>query len=478
MIRANIYRIWTNINNRLLKGKVIMKNKIIAGVFITLLAASAVTIWLPADKDSVAKENRSVAQMPSTNIENILSGKFSSGFESYIGDNVGFRGKFTELSDEVASLKGFTSNLGKVISVNKDVGTETTQKSRLLVTDDSAMEVFANNKEHMDWYLNVLNYYAENLDEGINFYNMLIPTQLEFKPPLYSNIQDKQKDTIDYIYKNKPERVIPVNVYDTISKHTDEYIYYRTDHHWTARGAYYGYTAFMDVMKKTIEASDEESSVSTEKSEKPTEAPTEKPDDTKKETAKPEKKSEDKSKKNSGKSMFAPVKLEDFPKHEESNFIGSLCKQAQSPELEKHPDTIEWYDVNEKNNIDISDEYYKDGKSVKYDSVIFAKDDDGNYKNDYSLFLGGDQPLIELTNKDNSGGRTLIIIKDSYCNAFAPWVIQNFHKVIMIDPRTYEGSFKEVLKRYKPDDVLIMNYIFTTTFSDYCQMTIDFFNRD
>lgn len=444
-----------------------MKNKIIAGLFSVLLAASAVTIWLPADKDSVAKENRAIAQMPSTDINTILSGQFSSGFEAYIGDNIGFRGRFTELSDKVSSLKGFTSNLGKVISVNKDVGTETTQKSRLLVTENSAMEVFANNKEHMDWYLNLLDYYAENLDEGINLYTMLIPTQLEFKPQLYSNIQDKQKDTIDYIYKNKPERVITVDAYTELNKHSEEYIYYRTDHHWTAKGAYYGYRAFMDTMKKTIEASEDE-------------RPTPKPEDelkTKSEQNEASEMEDTKAKEKKAESMFKPVEPKDFPKHEEDGFIGSLCRQAQSPELENNPDTIEWYDINERGNIDISDEYYKDGKSVKYDSVIFAKDDNGDYRNDYSLFLGGDQPLVELTNKNNAGGRTLIIIKDSYCNSFAPWVIQNFHKVIMIDPRTYEGGFKDILKRYKPDDVLIMNYIFTTTFSDYCQMTIDFFNR-
>lgn len=411
-----------------------MKNKILTVIFIILLAAAAVMIWLPADEASVAKENRAIAKMPETDAESILSGKFSSGFESYIGDNVGFRGGFTGISDKIASMKGFTSDLGKVISVNKDVGTETTQKSRLLVTDDTVMEVFENNREHMDWYLNVLEYYSEKLDENINFYNMLIPTQLEFKEPLYANIQDKQKNTIDYIYKNAPERVIPVNVYLSLSEHCDEYIYYRTDHHWTARGAYYGYSAFMDVMRDTLDDS-------------------------------------------SQKTIFTPVEMKDFKKHEEKNFLGYLYRQAKSPELEKKPDTIEWYDLNEDGNITIRDEYYKDGESVQYDSVIFAKDDEGKYRNEYSLFLGGDQPLIEMTNNSIPDGRTLIIIKDSYCNCFAPWVIQNFHKVIMIDPRTYEGSLQEVIDRYEPDDLMLMNYIFTTTFSDYCQMTIDFFNR-
>ena len=47
----------------------------------------------------------------------------------------------------------------------------------------------------------------------------------------------------------------------------------------------------------------------------------------------------------------------------------------------------------------------------------------------------------------------------------------------MIDPRTYEGGLSELIDRYQPDDLMLMNYVFTTTFSDYCQMTMDFFDR-
>lgn len=405
-----------------------MKNKILTIVFILLITASAVMIWLPADTQSVAKENRSIAKMPDTDIKSILSGEFSSGFEDYIGDNVGFRGAITNFASAITSHKGITSRLGKIVSVNKDVGTETTKKSRLLVSNDKIMEVFEKDPESMESYLDLLKYYSENLDKDIDFYCMLIPTQLEFQDKIYSNIQDSQRQTIDYIYKNMPSRISPVNAYDWIKDHIDEYLYYRTDHHWTARGAYYGYRAFTDALRDNA--------------------------------------AEDK------KDEFKPVWMEDYPLGKIDNFIGSLYNQAQSPEMKQHADTIEWFDVNELGYIDISDEYYENGNGIKYDSVIFAKD-----KTDYSFFLGGDQPLVELTNSSKPDGRTAIIIKDSYSNSFAPWIIQNYHKVVLIDPRTYTGGMQELLNRYSPDDVLIMNYIFTTTFKDYCQLAIDFYNR-
>lgn len=404
-----------------------MKNKIVTITFILLLITSAVFIWLPADTESVEQENRTIAEMPEVSLQTITSGKFSAGFESYVGDNVGFRGFFTDFSEVVASSTGFTSTLGKVVPVQKDVGTDTTKKSKLLVKDNTIMEVFENNRQHMDWYLNVLKSYAKKLDKDIDFYAMLIPTQLEFEDKMYSNIQDSQKETIDYIYKNMPDRIIGVNAYDELKEHMDEYIYYRTDHHWTARGAYYGYSAFMEALRE------------------------QNPD---------------------GIYKFMPVELDEFPMHKTQGFMGYLYNQAKTPSIAQFPDTIEWYDLNVHGHINIQDEYIKDGKSIPYDSIFLDKK-----QKDYKIFLGGDQPLVELTNVFRPDGETLVIVRDSYANCFAPWVIQNYKRVVLIDPRTYEGNLYDILERYEPDDFMLMNYVFTTTFSDYCQMTIDFFNR-
>lgn len=404
-----------------------MKNKILMFTFILLMITGAVFVWLPADEASVREENRTIAKLPEVNAETITSGEFSRGFEDYVGDNVGFRGFFTDFSKLISANKGITSDLGKIVSVQKDVGTDLTKKSRLLIKDNTIMEVFENNREHMDWYLNVLGFYADKLDEDINFYSMLIPTQLEFQDAMYANIQDSQLETINYVYDNMPERITPVNTYDILKENMDEYIYYRTDHHWTARGAFYGYKAFMQALQDNNPDSGD---------------------------------------------MFKPVTIEEFPERKSEDFLGYLYKQAQTPEIKNSPDTIVWYDLNEQGHISITDEYYEDGQSIPYDAVFLDEK-----QTDYSIFLGGDQPLVELTNSQKPDGRTLVIVKDSYCNCFAPWVIQNYHKVVLLDPRTYKGGLDELLERYNPDDLLLMNYVFTTTFSDYCQMTIDFFNR-
>ena len=40
------------------------------------------------------------------------------------------------------------------------------------------------------------------------------------------------------------EEINIVDCYDILMKHRDEYIYFRTDHHWTQLGAYYAYESF------------------------------------------------------------------------------------------------------------------------------------------------------------------------------------------------------------------------------------------
>ena len=73
-----------------------------------------------------------------------------------------------------------------------------------------------------------------------------------------------------------------------------------------------------------------------------------------------------------------------------------------------------------------------------------------------------------FTNKKIPRGKTLIIVRDSFASDFAPWCVNNYGRIILLDPRTYRGTLSDVLDEEKADEVLVMNYIFTTSFEDYC----------
>ena len=212
-------------------------------------------------------------------------------------------------------------------------------------------------------------------------------------------------------------RVKTVDAYKQLSAHSGEYIYFRTDHHWTPLGAYYGYLAFCEAAGQK------------------------------------------------------PVSIEAYKTHEIKNFLGYLYRFAQEPEISKHPDTIIWYDTNENETIDASMRAFDSKNNIfPYDGYLFD-----DRKSNYDFFLGSDHPFVLLENSAKPTGKTLLILKDSYANCFAPWVINNYRRVIMIDPRTYTADLKDVLDEFEPDEMLILNYIFTTTFDGYCDMLEDLY---
>ncbi len=81
-----------------------------------------------------------------------------------------------------------------------------------------------------------------------------------------------------------------------------------------------------------------------------------------------------------------------------------------------------------------------------------------------------------MTNEKNPDGKTLVVLKDSYTNVLAPWLIESYKKCNFVDPRIFDGDFQTVLDKYWPDGVLVVNYIFTTVFTDYCNLLKNLYN--
>ena len=54
-----------------------------------------------------------------------------------------------------------------------------------------------------------------------------------------------EQAAIQYIYDNMDKKVVTIDAFTALKNHSDEYLYFRTDHHWTALGAYYAYSQLM-----------------------------------------------------------------------------------------------------------------------------------------------------------------------------------------------------------------------------------------
>ena len=84
----------------------------------------------------------------------------------------------------------------------------------------------------------------------------------------------------------------------------------------------------------------------------------------------------------------------------------------------------------------------------------------------YSLFMGGDHQFAKM-HTENTNGKTLLVIKDSYANALLPLLTEDYETILVIDPRNYYGKVTDLISEYNVDDCLFINYVFTTTFSDF-----------
>ncbi len=394
-----------------------MKNKIVTFVFALLLIASAVLFAMPPDTESFKHENRNPAALPELSEESFFSGNFSTQFENYVNDNISYRSEFVKLGNYISKNKGITPPSGRIVYTNKDIGTKTVKKACMLIVDGKIMEVFRKNPDSEKKYADAINKISSSISEKINVYSALVPTQLEFCDKLYSGIQTGQKQTIDEIYSMLNPRVKTVDIYSALQNHTDEYIYFRTDHHWTMLGAYYGYSAFMKAQN------------------------------------------------------LPPANISDFEKHSINGMLGYLYEQSPDSEAAKNPDTLEWYDTRKGNDIDVSMESInKNGSVRKYTSPMFD-----TTKKNYSFFFSADHPYTHIENKKILNKKTLLVIKDSYASDFVPWCVNNYSDIIMIDPRTYKENLRDVFKQIQIDDVLILNYIFTTSFEDYCDIMSNMF---
>ena len=166
-----------------------------------------------------------------------------------------------------------------------------------------------------------------------------------------------------------------VDFRNALAAHADEPIFYRTDHHWTTLGAFYGANALLDSLEKE------------------------------------------------------PLKENNFtPETASDSFNGTLYSQSGIHWLE--PDNMEFW-VQEEGLTVTSWRTGKEEPASLYDRTYLEK------KDKYSSFLGGNQPLCVIKNENVTDGSKLLLVRDSYSDALAPFLAQRFSEVHLLDLRYY-----------------------------------------
>ena len=273
--------------------------------------------------------------------------------------------------------------------------------------EKAGIMLFGGNDKQGQRYAELISAYKRELGDSINVYNMVVPTSVEFYlPKKYSKYSNSEKREIEFIYSKLTDGVIPVDAYSVLEAHKDEYIYFRTDHHWSDLGAYYAYTAFCNAIGQT------------------------------------------------------PPPLSDYTvKTKEELFVGSLFGYTNDITLKNNPDTFTYY---------MTKSPFK-GETYNYRTLTLAEANPiyHEYASGgamYGMFLGSDGIHVKITTSAGTG-RKIVMFKESYGNAFAPYLIDSFDEIYVIDIRYFGKNAVQYIKDVGATDVLFINNVFAANTS-------------
>ena len=297
---------------------------------------------------------------------------------------------------------------------------EASYAGNVILVGTRAMEIPTALDDVITSYAGAVNNLAAAMPEGTRTISLLTCNGGEFYSPesMHTGLHS-QKEMIQRCYDQMADDIITVDACTALRAHTDEYIFFRTDHHWTQLGAYYAYTAFCEA------------------------------------------------------AGFEAVELSEFETGRYDTFLGSMYTftsgYPQNQTLKDNPDYLDYYlPVVETHAKYYANAELQNGVPV---SVVYTKLDN-SVSNKYLCFIGGDTPVCVIET-DVENGPTCIMLKESYGNAFAPFLTSHYSKIIVIDPREFNRDGKPSLDlaafaaEQQIDDLIVINYPYMINSSYY-----------
>ena len=269
----------------------------------------------------------------------------------------------------------------------------------IYVWNKQGFELFGSDEARATTYAETINGFADKLN-GITVYDMVIPNHTEMGLPQRLKDSDapstSQAENIKSIYSKLSDKVTPVNAYNYLADHNDEYIYFGSDHHWSGLGAYYAYSAFAKTNDLPV------------------------------------------------------LSLDDCTEQQIEGFTGTFSNTASGLDT----DTVHYWEFPYEVTMDITDE---SGNLNTYTSPYYQYAEAGSLT--YGVFIMGDHPLTVLKSASENAeeGKKIAVIKESYGNAFVPYLTYNYEEVHVIDFRTFGDNLVSYCQQNGIDEVLFLN---------------------
>ena len=253
-------------------------------------------------------------------------------------------------------------------------------------------------------YQSTVNAVADSLSGVSQVYAVAIPLSSGITLPdeLFSDIPGSDQAQAEKdILAGMGQNVKTIPLHDVMMSHRTEYIYFRTDHHWTALGAYYVYVQFC--------------------------------------TAK----------------GITPHNLSDYEVSQFPGFLGSFYNDGGKPDAMKNdPDTVNAY---HPVSATASMKYGDNENSTLTGGQVIFDESTASASLKYGTFIMGDNPFTVIENPEVSNGESCIVVKESFGNAFVPFLVDHYQTVYVVDYRYYSGSITQLARDKGVKDVLFVN---------------------
>lgn len=403
-------------------------------LYVLLLTGMGVLFFVMPKKAVSEFEKRPLSSFPKYSWEKLANGKFVDSIDLYYSDNFPFRDNFVALAFQIKQHRGIVSKDIAFYneSIDFDAGTETLKdsldnkeeevsfyndgdskdvknlSSGLLIYNGMAIQMFGGSKNTAIYLSKVVNEVRKKLPDHVNVHLGITPTHGEFYlPSEYANKKTSERKLIDTAYMYLDKGVSSFDITSELYKHKNEYIFFNTDHHWTGTGAYYAYVAFC--------------------------------------------------KKNS----LTPVPLAEMRRAVIPKFLGSLYRITKDKRLEDKIDSVVYHKVPISNVT-----YQLSGKgygNIQKSNLYIENARGGNA---YGVFLGGDIPALCVVSKQQNGKR-ILILKNSFGNAIAPYFVSHFERTYVCDYRYFDCNLKDFIEKNEITDVLIFHNSFSANTSSH-----------
>ena len=396
---------------------------------LTLGVGFVLGLILPLRPAVSESEGRELTRFPRVTLASLLSGEFTAGISQWYADTYPCREELMGASHTLKGLYGigsgdFSGYGGVVDTIDPEHEFVWAHKplrgymppaeavDGYYIEGDTCWQLYFYKRNLTDRYSRVVVQAALELEGVATVYSMVVPTAC-----CYGLTPEKLAElgasngllAVEHIYDairayspqagvETPVVILPVH--EELARHTEEELYFRTDHHWTATGAYYASRYFLNAVGRP----------------------------------------------------YPP--LEAYDTFTYDTFLGSLYRHTNNEGLKAHPDTLTAY------LSPTVTELIVESKGERRTVPLIHREITSSNK--YLTFCSGDHAYYEVHNDRMTDGSAVLIVRESYGNAFIPLLADSYEYVYAVDYRFWEGDLAELARVKGVDTVLFLNNLMAT----------------